>query len=288
LAPEKESVIHALLTRRSLASTILVSQYFYENKNPAPAFVAFNIFQNLIKRESWLRLQGKRNRMKITYYGHACFAAEISGKHLLFDPFIRQNPLAKGIDIKKVKADYILVSHGHDDHLADACDIAEQTGAPVIANFEVADWLSKQGVKKVHHLNPGGSCPFPFGRAKFVHAIHSSSLPDGSYGGSAGSFVVESPEGNFYFSGDTALTLDMKLVSEVTKLKFVVLCIGGGFTMDVDDAIRAANLLECKEVIGVHYDTFPPIKIDHAAAKEKFRAKGMTLHLLPIGGTREF
>src|SRR5215469_4616696 len=226
--------------------------------------------------------------MKITYYGHSCFGAEIKGKHLLFDPFITQNPLAKSVDVKKIKADYILASHAHDDHLADARALAAQTGALVISNFEVAEWLTKNGVKKTHGLNPGGSFPFDFGRAKFVHSIHSSSFPDGSYGGVPGGFVVESPEANFYFSGDTALTLDMKLFGEVAKLKFAILCIGGNFTMDVDDAIRAASLLQCKEVMGVHYDTFPPIKIDHAAAKEKFRAAGLTLYLLPIGGTKEF
>lgn len=226
--------------------------------------------------------------MKITYYGHACFAAEIAGKHLLFDPFITYNPLAKSVDIKKIKADYILVTHAHDDHLADAAQIAGQTGATVIANFEVAEWLGKKGVKKAHPLNPGGSFPFEFGRAKFVNAIHSSSFSDGAYGGVAGGFVVESPEGNFYYTGDTALTMDMKLISETTKLKFLVLCIGGNFTMDVDDALRAAAMLQCKEVMGVHYDTFPPIKIDHAEAKEKFRAKGVNLHLMPIGATQEF
>jgi len=226
--------------------------------------------------------------MKITYYGHACFGAEIGGKHLLFDPFITQNPLAKSIDVKKIKADYILVTHAHDDHLADAAPIAAQTGATVISNFEVAEWLGKNGVKKVHGLNPGGSYPFDFGRAKFVHAIHSSSFPDGSYGGVPGGFVIESREANFYYSGDTALTLDMKLFGEATKLKFAVLSIGGNYTMDRDDAIRAAGFLQCKEVMGVHYDTFPPIKIDHAAAKEKFQATGLILHLLPIGESKEF
>lgn len=226
--------------------------------------------------------------MKITYYGHSCFAAEISGKHLLFDPFITPNPLAKGVDVKKIKADFILVSHGHGDHLADAAQLARQTGATVIANFEVAQWLGKNGVPKTHGMNPGGSYLFDFGRAKLVNAIHSSSLPDGSYGGVAGGFVVESGEGNFYYTGDTALTMDMKLISEMTKLNFLVLCIGGNFTMDADDAARAAGLLQCKEILGVHYDTFPPIKIDHAAAKHAFSAKGLNLHLLPIGGTHDF
>src|SRR5580698_10120777 len=108
--------------------------------------------------------------MKITYYGHACFAAEINGKHLLFDPFITHNPLAKSIDVKSIKADYILITHAHDDHLADAAVIAARTGAMVITNFEVAEWLGKQGVKKAHGLNPDGIFPFDFGRAKFVHA----------------------------------------------------------------------------------------------------------------------
>lgn len=226
--------------------------------------------------------------MKITYYGHACFAAEIAGKHLLFDPFITQNPLAKSVDVKKIKADYILISHAHDDHMADAADIAKHTGATIIANFEITEWLGKQGVAKAHPLNPGGTFRMDSIKAKLVHAIHSSSFPDGAYGGVAGGFVVESQEGNFYYSGDTALTLDMKLFGDAAKLKFAILCVGGNFTMDPNDAIRAAGLLQCKEVMGVHYDTFPPIKIDHTAAKEKFRAAGLTLHLLPIGGTYEF
>ena len=236
--------------------------------------------------------------MKIAYYGHSSFAAEINGKHLLFDPFITQNPLAEAVDIKKIKADYIFVSHAHYDHIIDAAAIADQTGATVISNFEVITWLGKNGVKNTRPLNPGGTYSSDFGRAKCVNAIHSSSLPDGTYGGSAGGFVVESADANFYYSGDTALTLDMKLISghefdrdratETTKLKFAVLCIGGNLTMYIDDAIRAADLLQCKDVMGVHYDTFPLIKIDHAAAKEKFRSKGLNLHLLPIGGTQDF
>ena len=226
--------------------------------------------------------------MKITYYGHSCFAAEINGKHLLFDPFISQNPLAKEVDIKQIKADHIFVSHAHYDHIADAVAIANQTGAIVISNYEIITWLGKNGVKNVHPLNPGGTYFADFGRVKCVNAIHSSSFEDGTYGGTAGGFVVESAGANFYYSGDTALTLDMKFVSETTKLKFAVLCIGGTLTMDSDEAIRAAGLVQCKEVMGVHYDTFPPIKIDHAIAKEKFRSKGLALHLLPIGGSQDF
>jgi L-ascorbate metabolism protein UlaG (beta-lactamase superfamily) len=226
--------------------------------------------------------------MKVTYYGHACFFVVVGGKTLLFDPFISGNPLAKSIDVKQVPADFILVSHGHKDHLADAVEIAKRTNALVIANFEVATWLNKQGAPRAHPLNHGGSYKFDFGRAKFVNAIHSSTMPDGTFGGNPGGFVVESAEGNFYYSGDTALTLDMKLIGETTPLKFAALCIGDNFTMGVDDAVKAAEFIRCNEIFGVHYDTFPPIKIDHAAAQEKFKAAGKVLYLLHPGGTRDF
>jgi len=226
--------------------------------------------------------------MKVTYYGHACFSVVVGGKTLLFDPFISGNPLAKSIDVKQVPADFILVSHGHKDHLADAVEIAKRTNALVIANFEVATWLNKQGAPRAHPLNHGGSYKFDFGRAKFVNAIHSSTMPDGTFGGNPGGFVVESAEGNFYYSGDTALTLDMKLIGETTPLKFAALCIGDNFTMGVDDAVKAAEFIRCNEIFGVHYDTFPPIKIDHAAAQEKFKAAGKVLYLLHPGGTRDF
>jgi L-ascorbate metabolism protein UlaG (beta-lactamase superfamily) len=226
--------------------------------------------------------------MKVIYYGHACFSVVVGGKNLLFDPFITGNPLAKNIDVKNVPADFILVSHGHEDHLADAVEIAKRTKALVIANYEVATWLNKQGAPRVHPLNHGGGFQFDFGRVKFVNAIHSSTLPDGSSGGNPGGFVVESPDGNFYYSGDTALTMDMKLIGESTKLKFAALCVGDNFTMAPDDALKAAGFIHCNEILGVHYDTFPPIKIDHAAAKEKFKAAGKTLHLLRPGETREF
>jgi L-ascorbate metabolism protein UlaG (beta-lactamase superfamily) len=225
--------------------------------------------------------------MNITYYGHSCFAAEINGRHLLFDPYIAENPLAKSVDIKNIKADYIFVSHAHFDHIADAVSIANQTGATVIASYEIVTWLGKNGVRNLQPLNPGGTYSADFGKAKCVGAVHSSSFADGTYGGIACGFVLESTEGNFYYSGDTGLTLDMKLVSETTKLKFVVLCIGGILTMDSGEAIRAAGLLECSDVMGVHYDTFPPIVIDHAAAKDKFRSAGLNLHLLPIGSSQD-
>lgn len=226
--------------------------------------------------------------MKVTYYGHSCFAVEAGGKTLLFDPFIRPNPLAKAVNVDAISADYILISHAHDDHLVDAACLAERTGANVIANFEIAERLTRHGLPRVHALNHGGGFNFPFGRTKLVNAVHSSSFPDGTYGGNAGGFVVETRDGNFYYSGDTALTYDMKLIGETTKLSFAALCIGDNFTMGVDDAIRAADFVGCREVLGVHYDTFPQIKIDHEAAGKKFAAAGKKLHLLKIGASHSF
>lgn len=226
--------------------------------------------------------------MKVTYYGHSCLRVEIGPRQLLFDPFISGNPLARHIDVNTVPADYVLISHGHGDHIADAVSIARRTGATCISNFEITQWLGAQGIAKIHPLNHGGGARFDFGRVKFVNAIHSSSLPDGTYGGNPGGFVVETPEGSFYFSGDTALTVDMKLIGDATALKFAALCLGDNFTMGVDDALLAAGLVRCNEIVGIHFDTFPPIQIDHAAAVEKFRVGGKRLHLLGIGESCEF
>lgn len=226
--------------------------------------------------------------MKLTYYGHSCFGVRIAGHDLLFDPYITENELAKGIDVKTIPAGYILLSHGHDDHTGDAVEIAKRTNATVIAPYELALWCNKKGVKKIHPMNPGGWFKFDFGRVKLVHAIHSSSASDGTYTGSPTGIIVESSEGNFYYSGDTALTMDMKLIGESVKLKFAVLCIGDNFTMGAEDAVKAAEFIRCNEILGVHYDTFPPIKIDHAKAVQTFKAAGKNLYLLKPGGVRDF
>src|SRR5438874_7127523 len=223
--------------------------------------------------------------MKFTYYGHACFAVEAGGKTLLFDPFISPNPLAKKIDVSKVAADFILVSHGHGDHVADVVEIANRTGAKVIAPFEVGSWSENKGLKNVQSMNHGGAAQLDFGRIKLTSAIHSSSMPDGSYGGNPAGFVVESSDGNFYYSGDTALTFDMKLIGEATRLDFAVFPIGDFFTMGIDDAVRAAEFVAAKKIVGVHYDTFPPIKLDHEAAMKTAQAAGKELLLPAIGET---
>lgn len=222
--------------------------------------------------------------MKLTFYGHACFSVEIAGKNILFDPFISNNELAKDIDVQSIKADYILISHGHADHVADALTIAQNNNATIVSNYEIVSWFG--GLHKYsngHPMNHGGSWQFDFGKVKYVSAIHSSVLPDGSYGGNPGGFVIESAEGNFYFAGDTALTYDMKLIPLFTKLDFAVLPIGDNFTMGIDEAVMAAEFVECATIVGVHYDTFGYIKIDHETAIQKFKDKNKKLILLEIG-----
>ena len=226
--------------------------------------------------------------MKVTYYGHACFGVEVGNRTLLFDPFITGNELAKNINVNEVPADYILISHGHADHLGDAAGIAKRTSATIIANYEITGWFGKQGLGKSHPLNHGGGHAFDFGRVQLVNAIHSSSLPDGAYGGNPGGFVVESADGNFYYSGDTALTLDMKLIGESTKLKFAALCLGDNFTMGVGDALKAAEFVRCKEILGLHYNTFPPIRIDTEAAVKTFKRARRNLRLLRPGESHNF
>ena len=224
--------------------------------------------------------------MKITYYGHSCFAVETARHRLLFDPFITPNPLAKDVDVSAIAADFILVSHGHGDHLHDCVSIANRTGATVIAPYEVGVWLEGKGAKKTIPMNHGGATKTDFGRVKLTSAIHSSSMPDGSYGGNAAGFLVQTGEGNFYYSGDTALTYDMRLVGKTSlHLAFAALPIGDHFTMGIEDAMTAAEYAGTRTILGLHYNTFPPITIDTGAAQEMALAAGVTLLLPKIGET---
>lgn len=223
--------------------------------------------------------------MKITYYGHSCFGVEVNGENLLFDPYITPNPLASKINIGEIKADYILLSHGHGDHVADAVAIAKRTGAKVIGIYEVTEWIGKQGITNVHAMNIGGKFRFGFGNVKCVTAIHSSMLPDGSYGGNPMGFVIETNSGSFYFAGDTALTYDMKLIGEYRSIDFAMLPIGDNFTMNADNAIIASEFINCDRIIGMHYDTFEPIKIDKEETRKKFDRAGVDLYLMEIGQT---
>ncbi len=227
--------------------------------------------------------------MKITNYGHSCLAVELAGKDILIDPFISLNEKAAHIDLKSLQPDVILITHGHQDHIADAITIAAQSDAQVIANYEVATWLQAQGVENVHPVNHGGSTSIDdMIRVKYVNAIHSSGLPDGTYGGNPGGFIIADSTQSFYHSGDTALTLDMKLIPEEFNLTAAALCIGDNFTMGPEDAAKAADFIQCQEIIGIHYDTFPPIRIDHEKARQAFSSQGRHLYLLDIGEAKEF
>lgn len=221
--------------------------------------------------------------MNFTYYGHSCFSVEIKGEKILFDPFITGNPKASAVNIDTLEADYIFISHGHFDHVGDTISIAKRTGAKVISNWEVNAWFNKMGVSNTHPMNPGGKWRFGFGDVRCVTAQHSSSLPDGSYGGSPAGYVFMTEEGNFYYSGDTALTLDMQLIALWTKLDVLILPVGDNLTMGIEDAIQVASWLNVKQIIGVHYDTFEFIKLDHKRAVDLCSAQGITLHLLDIG-----
>jgi L-ascorbate metabolism protein UlaG (beta-lactamase superfamily) len=218
--------------------------------------------------------------MKFTYFGHSCFQVEIKGKKILFDPFVTYNELAAAVKLDEISPDYIFLSHGHADHIADCVSIAQRSGCKVVAAWEIHEWLNKQGITNTHPMNTGGKWAFDFGTVKCVVAHHSSGLPDGSYGGNPMGFLFTTEEGNFYYAGDTALTLDMQLIPGWAKLDFAVLPLGDNFTMDMADAIRCAGFIQCRKIIGVHYNTFGYIKIDTEAAKTAFAAEGNTL-LLP-------
>lgn len=224
--------------------------------------------------------------MKITFYGHASLGITIAEINIIVDPFISANPKASHIDINSLEADYILLTHAHQDHILDVEAIAKRTNAIIVSNAEIATYYAKKGFQS-HPMNHGGSWNFEFGNLKYVNAIHSSSFPDGTYGGNPGGFVLEGERKNLYIAGDTALTMDMKLIPMRTKLDLAILPIGNNFTMDIEDAIIASDFVECNKILGYHYDTFGYIEINKEQAIKKFFDKGKDLMLLNIGDSIE-
>tara|TARA_R110002050_G_scaffold24083_3_gene64371 strand:+ start:161171 stop:161848 length:678 start_codon:yes stop_codon:yes gene_type:complete len=224
--------------------------------------------------------------MKITFYGHASLGIQIDDVNILVDPFITGNPKASNINIDTLEADYILVTHAHQDHILDVEAIAKRTNAIIISNYEIVTHYGNLGLEG-HPMNLGGTWDFDFGTVKYVNAIHTSSFPDGVYGGQPGGFVIEGEHKNIYIAGDTALTFDMKLIPMQTKLDLAILPIGDNFTMGINDAMIASDFVECDKILGYHYDTFGYIEIDHEVAKRKFFEKNKDLMLLQIGESIE-
>lgn len=221
--------------------------------------------------------------MIIKFLGHSCFYIEYNGKKLLIDPFISDNPKVKNFDVSRLAPDYIFLSHGHGDHVSDAVTIAKNNNSKIISNFEVTSWYAKQHGIEVHGMNHGGKWKFDFGTVKYVNAVHSSTMPDGSSGGNPGGFVVWGGERTIYFAGDTALTMDMKLIPlTCPRLDVAVLPIGDNFTMGIDEALLAAQFVDCKNIIACHFDTFGFIEINHEKARQTFASQHINLTIPSI------
>lgn len=226
--------------------------------------------------------------MKITYYGHSCILLTIGSTRILLDPFITGNPLVTEVDVNALRCDYIFLSHAHGDHVGDVETVmAHNPEATIVGIAEVSGYYGHKGFG-AHPMNIGGWWNFDFGRVKMVHAVHSSSFPDGTYGGTAVGYVFVTPEGVVYFAGDTAVHMDMQLIPMTCPpLDLAILPLGSNFTMDYHDALLASDFVRCKRVLGCHYDTFGYIVINQSEAIAAFEAKGKDLELLPIGGSLE-
>jgi L-ascorbate metabolism protein UlaG (beta-lactamase superfamily) len=222
--------------------------------------------------------------MNYTYYGHSGFLLEFGATKILIDPFITPNPAASHIHIDSIVCSHILLSHGHADHVADAESIARKNNAVIVAAYEVAAWFGNKGLAH-HPMNIGGNLRIADLHIKTVAAIHSSTLPDGSNGGNPMGFLLTHEGKTFYYSGDTALTMDMELIGKFDPAHHSFLCMGDQFTMGYEDAVRAAQMVKSKHVTAMHFDTFPPIVLDRTASTEAFEKAGISLTIPEIGRT---
>lgn len=207
---------------------------------------------------------------KLTWLGHATWLLNVDDTSILIDPFLNDSPVAP-MKSEQVNAQYILVSHGHADHCADAADIANRCGATILSNYEITTWFAqKHRVKQTIGMNLGGGVNLPFGRVTLTLAFHSSQMPDGSYGGNPGGFLISLPRANLYFACDTALFSDMKLIG-AKGLDVAVLPIGDLFTMGPEDSLEAIKLLNPRRVVPSHFNTWPPINQDARAWSDRVR-----------------
>ncbi len=200
--------------------------------------------------------------IKVTWFGHSAFALEVGGRSVVIDPFLSGNPLAP-VTHDQLSAEIILLSHGHGDHLGDTVALAQRTGATVVSNVEIVSWLRGKGVDNAAGQNLGGAADYEFVTVKLTPALHSSSLPDGTYGGLASGFIItERATGlRLYFAGDTALFSDMQLIGD-EGIDVAFLPIGDYFTMGTEDALKAIRYIRPRYVVPMHYNTFPPIVQD--------------------------
>ncbi|MEM8856729.1 MAG: metal-dependent hydrolase [Chloroflexota bacterium] len=208
----------------------------------------------------------------VTFHGHATFSLDVNGTKMIVDPFLKgNNPLAETA-ADEINVEYVLITHGHGDHVADATSIATRCNATVIANFEIADWFGRQGVEKTHPQHLGGGFNHPFGYLKFTPALHGSKLPDGEYGGMPAGLLLKTGTENIYIAGDTALFSDMSLIGE-HGIDLAILPIGDNFTMGPDDALRAVQFLNPKKVVPCHFNTFGYIMQDPDAWAARVNAE---------------
>ncbi len=220
--------------------------------------------------------------IKITWYGHAALGLELGGYKLLVDPYFTDNPSASA-KAQDVTADFILVTHGHFDHVGDAVSIAKRTGAMVISNFEIAEWMAKQGVQQTHGQHIGGAHSFLFGNLKLTTALHGSGLPDGTNGGNPVGFLVTPKDGmKIYLAGDTGLFSDMKLIGQ-EGIDIAFIPIGDNYTMGPDDAYKAVELIKPKHVIPIHYNTWELIAQDAVKWAERVGRLGVKVHVMKPG-----
>lgn len=225
--------------------------------------------------------------ISLTYHGHACVEIRTSDLTFLIDPFFR-GPGQAGSAPMDLEPQVVLITHGHEDHLADALEYITRPGVETITNFEIGNWLREKGASEVVGMNIGGVLNRSFGSIRMVAAQHSSTLPDGTPGGLASGFILQLGNWSCYHAGDTGLSMEMELIGRHWKPDLALLPVGDCFTMGPEDALIAAEMVGCSEVIALHYDTFPPIALA-PERKEKARATfaqvGKTLHFLPVGGT---
>lgn len=228
-------------------------------------------------------MQRKQNLMQISYYGHSCVGLVCGENEILIDPFITPNPQSSHILLKDIKAKWILVTHGHDDHIADLEALLIQNNATLICNHEIANWYQKKGYQHIMGMNIGGSITIGETTIHMTSALHSSSLPDGSYGGNPAGFVVSHANKNCYFAGDTGLSAEMSVLAQQFTLNASFLPIGDRYTMGYKDALLASKMLETEMTIGMHYNTFEALNIDTQAAQQYFIDNNKKLTLLEVG-----